>query len=168
MIFSGNFINMTNLALGGSVIAVYSGTQPTMADYIANYTASYNFSSSNLLQIVLTGGITKPGDSAIIETNQNNSGYTQGLYSIRSGTGTWATIRPSSTASYNVAGYYELSSGTAQSVFGSTPTQNSTVIIVPISDLNGTGVIKFNSTTFSHPDTNQEDKAWDLRIKISA
>jgi hypothetical protein len=167
MIFSGSFIFMNGLT-GGAVIAVYSGTQPTMADYISNYTSSYGFSSSDLLQIVLTGGITKPGDSAIIETNSNNSGYTQGLYSIRSGTGTWATIRPASAASYNVLGYYTLTSGQAQSAFGSTPSQNSSVIIVPISDLSGTGVIKFNSTTFSHPDTDQEDRAWDLKIKISA
>ena len=167
MIFSGHFINMNGLT-GGAVIAVYSGTQPTMADYITNYVSSYNFSSSDLLQVVLTGGITKPGDSAIIETNPNNSGFTQGLYSIRSGTGTWATIRPATAASYALTGYYGLTSSQAESAFGSTPTQNSTVIIVPISDLSGTGVIKFNSTTFSHPDSSQEDRAWDLKIKISA
>ena len=166
MIFSGNFINMTNLALGGSVIAVYSGTQPTMADYIANYTSSYNFSSSTLLQIVLTSGIGSSNPRRIV-TNSNTSGYTQGLYSIRSGTGTWATIRPATSASYALSGYYALSSAQAESAFGSIPTQNSTVTIVPISDLSGTGVIKFNSTTFSHPDTNQEDRAWDLSITIS-
>ena len=40
-------------------------------------------------------------------------------------------------------------------------------IIVPISDLSGTGVIKFNSTSFSHPDTDQEDRALDLSIIAS-
>ena len=166
MYFSNNWFKLDTLQ--GAVIAVYSGTQPTMADYITNYTSSYNFSSSNLLQIILTSGIGSSGGSRTIVTNSESSGYTQGLYSIRSGTGTWATIRPATAASYALTGYYGLTSAQAESAFGSTPTQNSTVTIVPISDLSGTGVIKFNSTTFSHPDSGQEDRAWDLKITISS
>jgi hypothetical protein len=164
MIFSQGFVGMSGLS--GAIIAVYSGTQPTMADYIANYETSYNLASSDLLQVILTSGIGSNNPRRIV-TGSGSSGYTQGLYSIRSGTGTWATIRPATGATYDANGFYSLTLSAVQSAFSSVPTQNSTVTIVPVSDLSGTGVIKFNSTTFSHSDTADEDRALDLSITIA-
>lgn len=177
MIFSEHFIRMHSLyydnyeGQNGVIIAVYSGIQPTMEEYITNYNSSYNFSSSNLLQIILTGGIITTVNERRIVVDPNADGYTQGLYSVNAGTGTWATIRPiGSKPVYNLEGYYELDESaivSVQNIFINTPTQRNIVTIVPISDLTDTGVIKFNSTTFSHPDIDQEDRALDLRITVS-
>lgn len=167
MIFSENWFKMSPLSVGG-LVAVYQGTQPTLADYIENYESSYNFDSPDILQIILTGGtLQSNGTIKRIETNPENLGYTQGLYSIREGIGTWAAIFPTSPASNSLEGYYELTNAQEYMTMFLSNGAFQSAMIVPISDLSDNGVIKFNSTSFSHPDQDQEDRVLDLSITIS-
>jgi len=174
MIFSSGWVPISF----GNWIAVYSGTQPSMADYIANYETLYSFTGSELLQVVLPFRFTSDdGESSHsyglvtwhngIITDPEVQGYTQGLYSIRAGEGTWGTIRQKNNAPRReeLEGYYALSESEVESLFLSEYSTNTA--IVPISDLTDTGVIKFNSTLFSHPDSDQEDRALDLSIIAS-
>ena len=162
----------------GNWIAVYSGTQPSMEDYIANYESLYSFTGSELLQVVLLHDINynpvfgNPSINIVtalsfdIVTDPDVLGYTQGLYSVRAGEGTWATIRNKSLSfDDELEGYFTLSEFSVQNLFdNSYDAIIYNTIIVPVSDLTGTGVIKFYSTLFSHPDIDQEDRALDLSI----
>jgi hypothetical protein len=93
------FYDSHNLNLGFNWIAIYSGPQPTMEDYIANYDSLYSFTGSNLLQVIKANGYGFSNESIetiyTIVTESETEGYAQGLYSVRAGEGTWATLRPS-------------------------------------------------------------------------
>lgn len=218
MLFSHQWYQMpylNNWGLGGGTyaIVVYSGDQPIMEDYIANYDELYGINGENLLQVILTKGFPqdngkddhdesnhihrlgkgtpwqnapwnsyitgRPGNyyRAII-SDPEREGYTQALYSVREGTGTWAAIRWASDPSQdNIDGYYQLTLEQVQSMKilssggneGDGPQFNflDIVTLVPISDLAGTGVIKFESTEFTHPDLDQEDRVLDALIQFS-
>lgn len=173
MIFSDSWVNRIGADLGGTVVCVFQGTQPTMAEYIANAN-SYRFDSTNLLQVILTGTVGGGGSTPLI-TDPNTLGYAQALYSVRAGTGTWATLASGTGEGQEVAfdsyenldGYYSLDPSYAESLANSYTYYNQSFAIVPISDLSGTGVIKFNSTVFSHPDSADEDRALDMSMTVS-
>jgi hypothetical protein len=171
------------------VICVYQGVQPSMAEYIENYNSSYNLSSPDILQAITNyNGSANYNDSggSFFETNPDGEFYTQGLKSIRSGTATWAAVI-SITEEFagwlepNPDGYYFLSD--EQVAFLNNQIYESInngvlrpinpglgqglASIVPVSDMTGTGVIKFRSIEFTDPDETDENRAIDMSVTIS-
>lgn len=188
MIFSkgwGNFeSNMGYLTPGvANLICVYQGVQPSMEDYVTNYNSSYNFSSPNILQVILKYIILTP--TSLVETDIDSSYYTQGLKSFRAGIATWAsTFRVGFNPTPHPDGYYFLSDLELNSIQSNITTTYSTVVypssgtlnnsylpgfisIVPVTNMTDNGVIKFRSIEFNDPDESDEDRAIDMSIVTS-
>lgn len=192
MIFSETFFNPSNYIGSGFVICVYQGEQPSIEDYIANYTTSYNFASSNILKLIVKSGEQFGSANNTIETDPDGQFYTQAIKSFRPGTATWASIQNAITgqgdpmvARINQDGYYfildtfqpGISSNELEDFQqginfamdllppndGNSPPPLA-LTIVPVSDLTGNGVIKFRSTEFEHPNISDEDRAIDMSI----
>ena len=174
MIFSESFFNPSHYIVAGSVICVYQGEQPSIDDFIANYNTSYNFASSNILKLIVKSG---DGDiNNIIVTDPDGQYYTQGIKSFRSGTAMWASIHHPDSGEGpmelppNSEGYIFLSDSEvinyqqaiSRALFVST--NRIILTIVPVSDLTDNGVIKFRSTSFTHPNISDEDRAIDMSV----
>lgn len=198
MIFSENWGNFTS-SYGSLIflrpgrcqlICVYQGIQPSIEDYITNYSNSYDFTSPDILQLIFKNGRFNSVNQSLIETNPESEYYTQALKSFKSGTATWASIiwiGDGASPEYNVGGYYFLSdSGVTslqQNIISHLGSLNSGVIpesglnngnaypgfvsIVPVSDMADNGVIKFRSIEFSDPDESDEDRAIDMSLLVS-
>jgi hypothetical protein len=159
----------------GNLICVYQGEQPSIEDYVTNFESLYSFSSSNILQLIWK--TPRP----VIITDPENSEFTQALKSFNSGIATWASCIEygydgASGPQYNIEGYYFITDHEINNIQSSLIYQgpregpgpsniaNSRITIVPVSDLTDNGVIKFRSTSFSHPDESDEDRAIDMKI----
>lgn len=189
--FSSGYGNLIFLRPGRcQLICVYQGIQPSIEDYVTNYSTLYDFTSPDILQLILKNGRFNSVNQSLIETDPESETYTQALKSFRSGTATWASIvyvGDITKPDYNVGGYYFLSdSGVAslqQNIISHLGSLNSGVIpndalnngnapsglvsIVPVSDMTDNGVIKFCSIEFSDPDESDEDRAIDMSLLVS-
>ena len=155
----------------GNTICVYQGEQPSIADFVSNYNTSYTFTSPDILQLI----VKNPKELSGVITDPESSEYAQGLKSFNSGLASWASIHylynENIIAQYALEGYYEISDelttyigGRIQHQIGSTSHR---VTLVPVSSLSDNGVIKFLSTSFSHPDEADENRAIDMVITVS-
>jgi hypothetical protein len=111
--FSSGYGNLIFLRPGRcQLICVYQGIQPSIEDYVTNYSTLYDFTSPNILQLILKSGRFTSYNHPLIETDPESETYTQALKSFRSGTATWASIvyvGDITEPDYNVSGYYFLS-----------------------------------------------------------
>lgn len=196
MIFSSNWGNFNSdqrldyLVPGVSnLICVYQGIQPTIEEYVANYNTSYNFESENILQIIVK--FSKTGNS-LIYTDPDSPYYTQALKSFRSGTATWAATFRSNFGTgneripdYHPDGYYFLTDQIVNAIGNQIRTPaisiskvwpyttlndgavDGFISIVPVSDMNDNGVIKFRSTEFTHPPITDENRAIDMSVSTT-
>lgn len=128
-------------------IFVYSGTQPTIANYEANWTTNYFIDSTGPTygsDLLCTYGYVNSGtdNSDYIWNEQGGTPYTythtDSTYTsvhVGNGTATWGVI-------WNDAENYS----NGDTAF---PTTRPIYMIVPVSSASGTGVIKLASTTIS-------------------
>ena len=195
MIFSSNWANFDDdnisglIPCNGHVICVYQGIQPSITEYITNYDSAYNLSSPDILQVITyyNQGWWQNSGGSFIETDPDALYYTQALKSFRPGTATWASVSKvgNFVTNQDPAGYYFLSDSEVSTLnqsisyiinngrYEKAPSGlrsglgGGFVSIVPVTDMNDNGVIKFRSIEFSDPDGTDEDRAIDMSVTIS-
>lgn len=119
-------------------MVIYSGTMPSVDDYATNWSTSYHWhGTDNSLN-----GTAVLGYYDIYNLNRSDStlynSSTPGSTYIADGTATWAALWPGNTNSnkWGISG-------------STTDISDRSYILVPVTDLTGTGVIKLNTTTVS-------------------
>ena len=144
------------LILGTSeqaAIALYEGNQPSINDFVANFSNNYNQSGGNTLQIYNTYGIFNeqfPSQNSMRFAKRTGPDITYSKQSIRSGTASWAAI------------FYQNSS------MPTTITDDTKFIIVPVSNLSGPGILKLRSTTVTYSNASSDNLIADFILDISA
>ena len=114
-----------------STVTVYSGTQPAASDIIANWA---NYTSAGATYLANFTGIEwqlDPGNTSACTIFQSTAATP-----VNSGTATWAILWGQAYLADA-----SLASG------GAIPT--STFIVVPVSDITGTGIIQFTSAALT-------------------
>lgn len=121
---------------GAVAITVYSGTQGTQSDIVANWTA-YNSNSTNHI-IHYNGGVW---------TQQPAQGNVLGLSTlpatkvpVRAGNAQWAIVWMTDVTQISIEGV-------------TLPSEN--FIVVPCSNIAGSGVVRFDDTSFVINETKQ-------------
>ena len=134
--------------LGSTVsIAVYSGSQPTAADYCTNLITSYTYNAGT--QLLAVYGASSASQSAASQVNTDTSGTTgvtqlaevstaYGMDNKRAGTASWAVV------------FSDIGAWTYVRNNTTTPLDQSAVyfMIVPVTDVTGNGVVQFSTTAF--------------------
>lgn len=120
-------------------MVIYSGTMPSVSDYATNWSTSYHWhGTDNSLN-----GTSVLGYYDIYSLNRTDStlynSSTPGSTYIADGTATWAALWPGS----NNANKWGVTGSTDSNI------ASDSYILVPVTDLTGTGVIKLNGTTVS-------------------
>jgi len=106
-------------------VSVYSGAQPTPALFEANWSTAHNSSNASFLAHFTGVALSQPGQAALLQIVLNTSTATP----ANSGLALWAVIWGGAVSS-NLAG---------------ATIPNDRYMIVPVSDANGSGVVRFNN-----------------------
>jgi len=156
MILNKNAIQQGfNIIRSGSdcSITLYEGLQPSMTEFVANFSTNYNQSGVNTLQ---TYNINTFFDEQYLSSSSTRFVKRTGpdisfsKQSIRSGTASWAVI------------FFQSSS------MPSTITNDSKFIIVPVSNLSGLGILKLRSTTVTYSSSTEDNLIADFILDISS
>ena len=107
-------------------IAIYSGPQPSGAEFYTNFSAKYHMTGTNFLAELVGSQWIRSNNSWSIIT------FPAPVNSRLDGQATFAVLFPSSQSLAN----------------GGLPS-NANYVIVPVSDTSGDGVIRFTSTNFT-------------------
>jgi hypothetical protein len=135
-----------------SQIILYDGVQPSMANYITDFTSKYNSTTgtntlqvySNISNLFLISSELSNGVS-LIKRSGSQQNYPK--QSIRSGTATWAVF------------YY--------SPVYQPPSISEKFIIVPVSELAGLGILKLRTTTITYSTSVSDNLMADCIIDIT-
>jgi hypothetical protein len=118
--------------VGYTAITVYGGTRPTAAAILASW-PTYNSATSNLLAHFVSAGWNIPGVTLTTGSVMAMPYPPGNAIPLHTGTGTWAILWPTNISQASLA----------NSTIPST-----SFMVVDISDLAGTGVVKFNTLDF--------------------
>lgn len=121
---------MNQNQVGYSACTVYAGARPTAAQILASW-PTYNSSSNDLLAHWVSAGWTVPNITSATTGNVLTIIYAPAnVMPIHSGTATWAIIWPGNIS---------------QASLSSSTIPSTSFMVVDVSDLNGVGVLKFNT-----------------------
>ena len=154
-----------------SSIILYEGDQPSINDYVANFSSNYASAGTKTLQIydVRSSGFLRGSRIYGNRSGPNGSVYTNAVIgrrlkmesdpnipkskqSIKSGTASWAVF------------YY--SSGD-QTLFPSTISIDDRFIIVPVSNVEGLGILKLRNTALVYSTSSSDNLIVDCVIDIT-
>ena len=136
-----------------TTIVLYEGNQPSINDYVINFSTNYSLNGLNTLQVYDTS------NEAFLNSQNVSNGLqfkktsapdiTFPKQSIKSGTASWAVL------------FYDW-------IFVDQPSaiNDSHFIIVPISDLSGLGILKLRSTTVTYSTASSDNLIADCIINI--
>lgn len=151
MIFSPNIVKgiAQNSFDKLNLMLVYSGSKPSIANYIANFNSTYSWTGSLLLQGYLKVDLAGVNDSEnqyrIFKNSVSGTRY--GAFSRQAGAASWAVLFSESLL--NDLLQFDAKNKTVR--FLRNISVNDSFMMIPVSELNGDGVLQFNSTNFSHP-----------------
>lgn len=141
-----------------TTLLIYQGPVPSVGVYIAGFLSDFSWSGSKLLQ-----GYTNI-DTNIVKTSQGyrlykiNNDYS--LFSKQSGTASWAVLFDKSLTN-DLLVFNSLAKTIS---FNRDINANDSFMIVPVTEANVNGVIRFSSIEFSHP---ADENIQDLEIDFS-
>lgn len=111
-----------------AAITIYSGTQPTAAQITAAW-ASYNSSSANCLAHYLDGVWSQPSNNILLQLTPPAA-----VAAAKTGNAAWAIL---------------WSTNLTQVLLNGATLPNTAFIVVPVSVVNGSGVIRFTDLSFT-------------------
>jgi hypothetical protein len=145
-----------------TTVLVYSGPQPTLANYMLGFLSNYSTNGSKLLQAYtdLDVNVVEVGASHRVYNTKTNTSY--GNYSFNSGLAEWAVLFDRSMTGDL------LRFGGSSLTFLRQITNSDLFMIVPVSDNTGTGVLRFNNVSFSQTGQEEFIEKFTLNFKLTA
>jgi hypothetical protein len=130
-----------------TTMIVYRGKQPTVAEYITKVNnGTYTCTGNYLLQIYKDVDLSKSKVESVTKIEKNSpDGTSYGNYFCQAGLAEWAVLFDKTTSQGTNK---LLNFNTSPMTFTRNISENDLFMIVPVSDIKGVGVLRFDSIDF--------------------